>query len=148
MKRALWVILILIGMLILVFTLNLVAYTAVPSYRSALKNVVNGDTSDTVSIQASEQVSKEGVPDKGAVPEKKKTYDIVSPQKESGLIESQTTSANDDEYESKSSKTDTNEKESREEKKPSIIDKEYHEDCGTGEGYWIIKYEDGTMEIE
>lgn len=34
------------------------------------------------------------------------------------------------------------------EKEPLIIDKEYHEDCGTGEGYWIIKYEDGTTAIE
>lgn len=34
------------------------------------------------------------------------------------------------------------------EKEPVIIDKEYHEDCGTGEGYWIIKYEDGTTAIE
>ena len=33
-------------------------------------------------------------------------------------------------------------------KEPVIIDKEYHEDCGTGEGYWIIKYEDGTTAIE
>ena len=31
---------------------------------------------------------------------------------------------------------------------PLIIDKEYHEDCGTGEGYWIIKYEDGSVKIE
>ena len=33
-------------------------------------------------------------------------------------------------------------------KEPVIVDKEYHEDCGTGEGYWIIKYEDGTTVIE
>ncbi len=29
-----------------------------------------------------------------------------------------------------------------------IVDKEYHEDCGTGEGYWVITYSDGTTEIE
>jgi hypothetical protein len=29
-----------------------------------------------------------------------------------------------------------------------IVDKEYHEDCGTGEGYWVITYDDGTTEIE
>ncbi len=29
-----------------------------------------------------------------------------------------------------------------------IVDKEYHEDCGTGKGYWVITYDDGTTEIE
>lgn len=33
-------------------------------------------------------------------------------------------------------------------KKPAIIDKEYHEDCGTGKGYWVITYSDGTTAIE
>ena len=33
-------------------------------------------------------------------------------------------------------------------KKAAIVDKEYHEDCGTGEGYWIIRYSDGTVEVE
>ena len=26
--------------------------------------------------------------------------------------------------------------------------KEYHEDCGTGKGYWVITYEDGSTSIE
>ena len=34
------------------------------------------------------------------------------------------------------------------EKKPVIIDKEYHEDCGTGEGYWVITYSDGSTVVE
>jgi hypothetical protein len=34
------------------------------------------------------------------------------------------------------------------EDKPAIVDKEYHEDCGTGKGYWVITYDDGTTEIE
>ena len=29
-----------------------------------------------------------------------------------------------------------------------IIDRQYHEDCGTGKGYWVLTYEDGTIEIE
>jgi hypothetical protein len=31
---------------------------------------------------------------------------------------------------------------------PQIIDKEYHEDCGTGKGYWVIKYADGSTSVE
>lgn len=34
------------------------------------------------------------------------------------------------------------------EKKAAIIDKEYHEDCGTGEGYWVITYSDGSTVVE
>lgn len=33
-------------------------------------------------------------------------------------------------------------------KQPVIIDKEYHEDCGTGKGYWVITYSDGSTSIE
>ncbi len=29
-----------------------------------------------------------------------------------------------------------------------IVNKEYHEDCGTGKGYWVITYDDGTTAIE
>ncbi len=148
MKKALRVILILIGMLILVFTLNLVAYTAVPSYRSALKNAVSGEAGDTAGVQTYKQVLQEEVPGQGEIQEKKETDVRASFPKESGSSESQTTTALDGEYVEKSAAADTNKKESIQEKKPSIIDKEYHEDCGTGEGYWIIKYEDGTMEIE
>ena len=31
---------------------------------------------------------------------------------------------------------------------PIAIDKEYHEDCGTGRGYWVITYSDGSVVIE
>jgi hypothetical protein len=34
------------------------------------------------------------------------------------------------------------------EKEPVIVDKQFHEDCGTGEGYWVITYSDGTTRIE
>ncbi|MCR5402278.1 MAG: hypothetical protein K6E91_00450 [Butyrivibrio sp.] len=34
------------------------------------------------------------------------------------------------------------------EKKAVIVDKEYHEDCGTGKGYWVITYSDGSTVIE
>ena len=27
-------------------------------------------------------------------------------------------------------------------------DKEYHEDCGTGKGYWVITYSDGSTSVE
>ena len=33
-------------------------------------------------------------------------------------------------------------------KEPVIVDKQYHEDCGTGKGYWVITYDDGSTEIE
>ena len=148
MKRSVRVILILIGMLILVFTLNLVAYTAVPSDRSALKNAVSGDAGDTAGGKTFEKVPQEEVPGQGEIQEKKETDVRASFPKESGSAETQTTTALDGEYVEKREAADTNKKESIQEKKPSIIDKEYHEDCGTGEGYWIIKYEDGTMEIE
>ncbi len=29
-----------------------------------------------------------------------------------------------------------------------IVDKQYHEDCGTGKGYWVITHSDGSTEIE
>lgn len=35
-----------------------------------------------------------------------------------------------------------------EQQKLQIIDKEYHEDCGTGKGYWVITYSDGSTSVE
>ncbi len=29
-----------------------------------------------------------------------------------------------------------------------IVDKTYYEDCGTGKGYWVITYDDGSTEIQ
>ena len=29
-----------------------------------------------------------------------------------------------------------------------IVGKEYHEDCGTGKGYWVITYDDGSTKVE
>ncbi len=34
------------------------------------------------------------------------------------------------------------------EDKPAIVDKQYHEDCGSGKGYWIITYSDGSVKVE
>ena len=34
------------------------------------------------------------------------------------------------------------------EKTAVIVGKEYHEDCGTGKGYWVITYSDGSTVIE
>ncbi len=39
-------------------------------------------------------------------------------------------------------------KETAEEPELVIVDKQYHEDCGTGKGYWVITYSDGSTEIE
>ena len=30
----------------------------------------------------------------------------------------------------------------------TIVDKTYHEDCGTGKGYWVITYSDGSTAVE
>lgn len=154
MKRFVGLTLAFSGAILGLFLVNLILYAYNPKYHEALEAAVAGDSHIPV-------VTADG----------KKTYNV---QKTSEVDESRTNSIqvasgvdgnkNDNGQAEKSlieiSEQDDNagvplaasyEKEVKPEDepaKPSIVDKEYHEDCGTGEGYWIIHYSDGSVEVE
>ena len=122
------------GLIFLIFMVNLLLYSFSPNYRAALLTVVTGDDVKEIPVV---DVNREVYgADTGNILRDKEAVEAVNIRAihEELLDEDTPLAAVYDEAD--------------DEPAPCIIDKEYHEDCGTGEGYWIIKYEDGSVAVE
>ena len=137
MKRFIGLSLFFAGVVFIVFILNLIFYVYNPIYHAALEAAVNGTDDSHIPVV---NVNKADITEHANVSEleadeidaKSISLDYKEPENpevplSDTIIEIETETQGDE---------------------PLIIDKEYHEDCGTGEGYWIIKYEDGSVKIE
>ena len=128
MRRILTFLSIFTGTVLCVFVFNIILYSAVPAYRYLLEGLVADDNIPTVTVtdvpKAQEDTDLDNI---ASEPEKKPDsyYKITYINNDSIPLEDQPSEA-----------------------EHVIIDKEYHEDCGTGKGYWVITYDDGTTEIE
>ena len=128
MRRILTFLSIFEGTVLCVFVFNIILYSAVPAYRYLLEGLVADDNIPTVTVTDVPKVQEDTNLDNiASEPEKKPDsyYKITYINNDSVPLEEQPT-----------------------DKERVIIDKEYHEDCGTGKGYWVITYDDGTTEIE
>lgn len=128
MRRILTFLSIFAGTILCVFVFNIILYSAVPAYRYLLEGLVADDNIPTVTVTDMPKVQEDTDLDYiASEPEKKPDsyYKITYINNDSVPLEEQPT-----------------------DKERVIIDKEYHEDCGTGKGYWVITYDDGTTEIE
>ncbi len=137
MRRASQIILILSGTIFSIFIFNLVMCTMVPSYRAMLSEAV-GKNEDIPVVD----VSKDNIADSSfdeeysdAVSLNASTENLEEMLIEMGAYDEVPLAAGVD--------TANAEADSRQ-----IVGKEYHEDCGTGKGYWVITYEDGSTEVE
>ena len=128
MRRILTFISIFAGTVLCVFIFNIVLYSAVPAYRYLLEGLVADDDIPTVTVAdvptVQEDINLDDVMDE---PEKKPDsyYKVTYIENDPVALDEQPAEA-----------------------EHVIVDKEYHEDCGTGKGYWVITYDDGTTEIE
>ena len=128
MRKFVKIAMIFVGMVLGIFIFNLVLYANSPGYRKTLggmveeKNYVQEETATDVEEQATENstYAVEIVPDTKPVEE-------VAPDNKS------------------ETETETPEPEAEEK---VVVDKTYHEDCGTGKGYWVITYSDGSVGLE
>ena len=118
------------GIVLAVFGLNIFLYSHVPAYHDALESAVVGDSEiPTVVIDEN----------RDAVVIHKSVYASAEADEES-VTEIDTTNLNfEEEVVPLSGEIDSEKR---------IVDKTYYEDCGTGNGYWIIKYEDGSTSVE
>ena len=111
---------------VFVFVLNIMLYTTVPFYREALNGALGKD--DIPVVEASN--------------------DPVTYADDITMIEDDVTATAAEgittDFIIKTSAKDSPEKEPEK----IIIDKVYYEDCGTGEGYWVITYSDGSKIVE
>lgn len=119
MRRMIGISIIISGAIFSIFVLNLLLYSFVPDYRTILLSAVPEDDNIPV-VEASGEIT-------------------ILPDEETAL-----SPAINLDFEEK------NEAEEKifSEKKPEIVERTYHEDCGTGRGYWVIRYSDGTVGIE
>lgn len=128
MRRILTFLSIFEGTVLCVFVFNIILYSAVPAYRYLLEGLVADDNIPTVTVTDVPKVQEDTDLDNIASESEKKPdsyYKITYINNDSVPLEEQPT-----------------------DKERGIIDKEYHEDCGTGKGYWVITYDDGTTEVE
>ena len=177
MKRFVGLTLAFSGAIFGLFVVNLILYSYNPQYHEALEAAVAGDshipvvTADgtcTSNVQMASDVDKSRTDNiqMASGVDGSKTDNI---QMASGVDGSKTDNiqvvAGEEEIQADRSLIDipeqdenagfplsaSYEKEAKSEEtpaKPSVVNKEYHEDCGTGEGYWIIQYSDGSVEVE
>ena len=128
MRRILTFLSIFAGTVLCVFVFNIILYSAVPAYKYLLEGLVADDNIPTVTVTDVPKVQEDTDLDNIASESEKKPdsyYKITYINNDSVPLEEQPT-----------------------DKERGIIDKEYHEDCGTGKGYWVITYDDGTTEVE
>jgi len=128
MKKAAVTALIFMGTLISLCIFNIILCVAAPEYRDFLASAFLEEDSipkvdvPDMEIHVDDQSSQEK---KLTLEELKKKYDISAIACSSSCDE------------------ECNDKEEN-----LIIDKTYHEDCGTGKGYWVITYSDGSTSVE
>ena len=128
MRRILTFTSIFAGTVLCVFIFNIVLYSAVPAYHYLLEDVVADDNIPTVTVTNEPDLQQDiSIDNEVFEPEKKPDsyYKLTYINNEPVALDGQP-----------------------KEIERVIVDKEYHEDCGTGKGYWVITYDDGTTEIE
>ena len=121
MKSVLRNIFIVIGTVFFLFIINIMLFCFVPSYRDMLVKAVGHNEEIYSEYLEKKQLENETSVDMPEEP----ALDSVDIRQQMG---------NADGIE--------------EQQKLQIFDKEYHEDCGTGKGYWVITYSDGSTSVE
>lgn len=136
MRKALSVTFVITVSLLSVFIFNIFLYALSPSYRELFQGIVYSDDGIPVVYVSNPDVNAydPGKPDYDNTREilPVETPLAVSPNEG---VEGTTNAAAESE-------------ESVDEENPSIVDRNYYEDCGTGKGYWVITYSDGSTSIE
>ena len=124
MRKVLTFVLIFSGTIFVVFVLNIVMYALIPGYHDTVESALGRDEIPVVTagstVLENEPVAMNSQPVDEVV--KKPEIDYVFTEVSSENVEN--------DYE------------------PIIINREYHEDCGTGKGYWVLTYDDGTIVVE
>ena len=136
MNKALAFTVIFSGTIFTVFLLNIILYALVPPYHDALNSVIAPEKEIPVVEVNRSVIEKREAQLMDATTEKEEEYVYEN------LIDDDVPMAASAEDTAKAA-SDSNTATALQ-----IINKEYHEDCGTGDGYWVITYSDGSVGIE
>ena len=127
MRKILTFLMIFAATISCIFMFNIVLCALIPEYKNLLSSAVSDDEIPVVTVEEIPEVTEDINLDKTKETEEKPEdyYKITYINNEPVATDAEPSMD-----------------------KPAIVNKEYHEDCGTGKGYWVITYEDGTIEIE
>ncbi|SDA53357.1 hypothetical protein SAMN02910275_01048 [Butyrivibrio sp. INlla18] len=137
MRKFVKIAMIFVGTVLGIFIFNLVLYANSPGYRKTLGGMVEEksyeqqEAVEDAKVQAAHSSTSEDAPAPSTevvetVPDTKPVEEVAPDTK---------------------SETETETPEPEAEEKV-VVDKTYHEDCGTGKGYWVITYSDGSVGLE
>ncbi len=126
MRKVLTFTLIFAGTVFVVFLFNIMMYATVPEYHDAISAAV-ASSKDDIPVVTPEMV-------------------IVPVATKEAADENSITLEVEDEKVALSYEVEA--EETKADPEVIIVDKQYHEDCGTGKGYWVITYSDGSTAIE
>ncbi len=144
MKRLIGITVSIAGLILSVFVINLLMYSFVPSYHDALEAAVEGN-SDIPTVTVDEAGNVMIHERSGKVP---RALAIVDLEDEENIETPLASNIENDKYVVVEKAAKVKEDAEQEQPQKQIIDKEYHEDCGTGKGYWVITYSDGSTSVE
>lgn len=111
---------------VFIFMLNIMLYTTVPFYKEALNGALGKEDIPVV------EASNEPVIYADEIIEIEDNSTATAAEGKTTISFTGTTQS----------------EETQKEPEKIIIDKVYYEDCGSGEGYWVITYNDGSKIIE
>ncbi len=124
MRKVLTFVLIFSGTVFVVFVLNIVMYALIPGYHDTIASSVLGE--EEIPVVTGTTI----IEDEPVATNSEPVAEVVKEQ-ENDYVFTEIVSENvENDYE------------------PIIINREYHEDCGTGKGYWVLTYDDGTIVVE
>ena len=126
MRKVLTFTLIFAGTVFVVFLFNIMMYATVPEYHDAISAAV-ASSKDDIPV-----VTPDMVTDPAAAKEATEEPPVFL----------------DVEDENVALSFEAEVEEEKDDPELIIVDKQYHEDCGTGKGYWVITYSDGSTVIE
>ena len=131
MRKVLTFVFIFSGTIFAVFILNIVMYALVPVYHDTIESALGRDEIPVVTGSTVESTVGSTVIESEPVATVSNPVDELVKETDNVFV---FTSGGSDYVENDC--------------EPIIIDREYHEDCGTGKGYWVLTYADGTVVIE
>jgi hypothetical protein len=126
MRKVLTFTLIFAGTVFVVFLFNIMMYATVPEYHDAISAAV-ASSKDDIPVVTPEMVKEPSA----AIQATDETTSFIDVEDEKVALS----------YEAEAEET-------KADPEVIIVDKQYHEDCGTGKGYWVITYSDGSTAIE
>lgn len=147
MNKALTFTTIFMGTVFTVFIMNIFLYAVVPEYHNLISSVVSPDEENIPVVEVNRAADTYEVTEPSEGKETAAAYSESSGRKET---EPSLEYLRDEEVPMAESAVDAEKaaSESNTATALQIINKEYHEDCGTGDGYWVITYSDGSVGIE